>query len=190
MQNAYVVILESGVWGLFRVLKKNLTQCHIEWLRRVIARWWCNGWTSISWAKRRTCTPSVCVWTDCHWTSATLKNWPSSSLRPTNLSSARSVMMRVRVWITGIMYRKSSIFLPFHNMLKADTPNLTGNIASIIAASQKKVTGHFSFHTSYNHICRIIYPRLYGSFITSLLWNRRLREILPDSFFFNFLRAS
>lgn len=67
----------------------DLILCHTAGSCRVTAHWWCSGWTSTSWAKRKTFTPNVCVWTDCLWTSATLKSWPSSFLKRINPSFAR-----------------------------------------------------------------------------------------------------
>lgn len=80
-QTSINILLSCHVYGA--VNSKATFSC------RAIAPWWCSGWTSTSWAKRRTCTPNVFASTVCRWTSATPRNWPSSSPRPTNLSSAR-----------------------------------------------------------------------------------------------------
>ncbi len=149
---------------------KNLIQCHAEWFFRAIALWWCSGWTSTSWAKRKTCTPSVSVWVGCRWTSVILKNWPNSSLTPTNRSSARSVCIVCSVYsvvfFLTVSQKIESIDHKYDRLYSKNNYSLT-----------KKWQGLFSFHTSYEevHICKFMHPRGYGSLNHSVQWNQGLR---------------
>lgn len=114
------------------------------WLCRGIAHWWCNGWTSTSWVRRKTCTLSVCVLIGCRWTSVTLRNWPSSSLKPINLSSARwvSVNLYFCACVRSCTYIQTVLLSSLHMKMtnsyhfmvrwKHRLPNITCNLASII----------------------------------------------------------
>lgn len=78
-----------------------------------------------------------------------------------------SACLSVRLCVTSILYNKLSILII---CWKRRHPNMTGNLASIITASR-----HFSFHTSYDHICKIMDLRGCGSLNMSVLWNQGLR---------------